>query len=99
MAKAIHPMSVVVRPLITEKATRLSGENKYAFEVRREANKVQVKEAVEKAFNVRVASVNVMIMKGKSRRVRGNRLMHRPDWKKAVVTLAAGDKLELFEGI
>ena len=99
MAKAIHPYEVIVRPLITEKATRLSGENKYAFEVRREANKVQVKAAVEKAFNVRVESVNVMVMKGKARRVRGNRIMHRPDWKKAVVTLAHGDKLELFEGI
>ena len=99
MAKAPHPLDVILRPLITEKATRLNGENKYAFEVRRQVNKVQVKEAVQKAFNVRVASVNVMIMKGKPRRVRGGRIKHRPDWKKAVVTLAEGDKLELFEGI
>ena len=99
MAKAPHPLDVILRPLITEKATRLNGENKYAFEVRRQVNKVQVKEAVQKAFNVRVASVNVMIMKGKPRRVRGGRIKHRPDWKKAVVTLVEGDKLELFEGI
>ncbi|SRR3990172_1285702 len=99
MPKAVHPMDVIVRPLITEKATRLSGENKYAFAVRREANKVQVKEAVQQAFNVRVEAVNIMNMKGKPRRTRTGRVMHRPDWKKAVVTLVPGDKLELFEGI
>ena len=99
MPKAPHPLDVIRRPLITEKATRLGGENKYAFEVRRHANKVQIKEAVEKAFEVRVEAVNVMIMKGKPRRTRGGRIKHRSDWKKAVVTLAEGDKLELFEGV
>lgn len=99
MPKQLHPLAVVVRPLITEKATRLGGENKYAFEVQRQANKIQIKEAVEKGFEVKVVSVNVMIMKGKRHRVRGNRIKHRPDWKKAVVTLAEGDKLELFEGV
>lgn len=99
MAEALHPMDVIVRPLITEKATRLGGENKYAFEVRRQANKVQIKAAVEKAFDVRVAAVNVMIIKGKPRRTRSGRITHRADWKKAVVTLGEGDKLELFEGI
>jgi large subunit ribosomal protein L23 len=92
-------MDVILRPMITEKATRLSGENKYAFEVRPHANKAQIKEAVEKYFNVKVKSVNVMNMKGKPQRVRGNRIKHRPDWKKAVVTLAPGDKIELFEGV
>ncbi len=99
MAKAIHPMDVVRRPLITEKGTRLSGENKYAFEVSRVANKQQIKEAVEKAFNVKVAAVNVMNMKGKPRRARRGGIVNRPDWKKAVVTLAPDDKIELFEGI
>ena len=99
MPKPLPPLDVVVRPLITEKATRLVGENKYAFEVRRHANKVQIKEAVEKGFDVHVESVNVMIMKGKPRRTRSGRVKHRSDWKKAVVTLAPGDKLELFEGI
>ena len=99
MAKAIHPLDVIVRPLITEKATRLGGENKYAFEVRSQVNKAQIKEAVAKAFDVRVEAVNVMTMKGKPRRARGGRIKHRPDWKKAVVTLAEGDKLELFEGV
>ncbi len=97
--KALNPLSVLVRPLITEKATRLHGENKYAFEVQAHSNKAQVKEAVEKGFNVKVTAVNVMKMKGKPYRVRGNRIKHKGDWKKAVVTLAPDDKLELFEGM
>lgn len=99
MPKALHPLDVLVRPLITEKATRLGGENKYAFEVQRHANKTLVKEAVEKGFDVKVTAVNIINMKGKPRRVRGNRIRHRQDWKKAVVTLAEGYKLELFEGV
>lgn len=99
MAKALHPLNVVLRPMITEKATRLGAEHKYMFEVRRQANKVQIKEAIEKGFEVKVVAVNVMTMKGKPHKVRGNRIKHRPNWKKAVVTLAPGDKLELFEGI
>jgi len=99
MPKAPHPLDVVLRPLITEKATRLAGESKYAFEVRVHANNVQIKGAVEKGFNVSVVSVNVMNMKGKPKRVRGNRIKHERDWKKAVVTLVPGDKIELFEGV
>ena len=99
MPKAPHPLDVVLRPLITEKATRLAGESKYAFEVRVHANKIQIKEAVEKGFNVSVVSVNVTNMKGKPKRVRGNRIKHERDWKKAVVTLVPGDKIELFEGV
>jgi len=99
MPTAPHTLDVIIRPLITEKATRLGGENKYAFAVRKHANKPQIKEAVEKSFNVKVTGVNVMVMKGKPFRVRGNRIKHQPNWKKAVVTLAAGDKLELFEGV
>ncbi|HSP55801.1 MAG TPA: 50S ribosomal protein L23 [Dehalococcoidia bacterium] len=99
MPTAPHALDVIIHPLITEKATRLGGENKYAFAVRKHANKVQIKEAVEKGFDVKVTAVNVMVMKGKPYRVRGNRVKHLPDWKKAVVTLAPGDKLELFEGV
>ena len=99
MPKALNPHSILLRPLITEKATRLHGENKYAFEVQKHANKAQVREAVEKGFDVKVTAVNVMIMKGKAYRVRGNRMKAGPDWKKAVVTLAPDDKLELFEGM
>ena len=99
MPKALHPLNIVVRPLITEKATRLGGEHQYAFEVRSGANKVQVKEAVEKTFEVHVRNVNVMNMKGKPRRSRRGAISYKPDWKKAIVTLAPGDKIELFEGV
>jgi large subunit ribosomal protein L23 len=99
MPKALNPHSILMRPLITEKATRLHGENKYAFEVQKHANKPQIKEAIEKGFDVKVTAVNVMTMKGKSHRVRGNRIKPGADWKKAVVTLAPDDKLELFEGM
>lgn len=99
MSKAIHPLEVLRRPLITEKGTRLGGENKYVFEVHRVSNKHQIKEAVEKAFSVRVVHVNVMNVKGKSRRSRGGHISHRPNWRKAVVTLTPDDKIELFEGM
>jgi large subunit ribosomal protein L23 len=99
MPKALNPHSVLMRPLITEKATRLHGENKYAFEVQKHANKPQIKEAIEKGFDVKVTAVNVMTMKGKSHRVRGNHIKPGADWKKAIVTLAPDDKLELFEGM
>ena len=99
MAKALNPLAVLVRPLITEKATRLNSENKYCFEVVRVANKMQIKEAVEKGFDVKVLNVHVMNMKGKPKRVRGNRIKRSPGWKKAVVTLHPDDKLELFEGV
>ena len=99
MANQMHPLEVVLRPMITEKATELGGVNKYMFEVRRDANKTQIKEAVQKGFDVKVEAVNVMNVRGKPRKVRGNRIKHRPDWKKAVVTLAPGDKIELFQGV
>jgi large subunit ribosomal protein L23 len=98
MPKAIHPASVLVRPLITEKSTYLAAANKYVFEVVKAANKPQIKEAVEKAFNVSVVEVNTMMVRGHERRVGRNRGMTRA-WKKAVVTLDPKDKLELFEGV
>jgi len=96
--KPIHPYEVIRQPLVTEKGTYLAAEHKYAFRVARGANKTQIKEAVEKAFDVRVTAVNVMIVKGRERRW-GRRRVLRPDWKKAIVTLAPGDKIELFEGV
>jgi len=88
---------VLRRPLITEKYTALQAYGKYAFEVAGEANKPQIKQAVEKAFNVKVTSVNVMVVSGKRRRWGMRQLPARP-WKKAIVTLKPGDKIELFEG-
>jgi large subunit ribosomal protein L23 len=98
MPKAIHPYTVLVRPLITEKGTVLSSMSKYPFEVRDDANKLQIKHAVELAFNVRVQSVNTMKMHGKLRRV-GRNTGKTKDWKKAVVTLEPGQTIELFEGV
>lgn len=98
MPSEIHPYAVLLRPIITEKSTVLTGLDKYVFEVDLRANKNQIKEAVQLAFNVRVADVNTMKMKGKPRRW-GRKVTNRPDWKKAIVTLMAGDKIELFEGV
>ncbi len=98
MPKELHPYAVLLRPIITEKTTVLTGLDKYVFEVDIRANKNQIKEAVEIAFSVRVSDVNTMKVKGKPRRF-GRKVTNRPDWKKAVVTLVAGDKIELFEGI
>ncbi len=89
---------VLRRPLITEKYTALQALGKYAFEVADRATKVQVKQAVEKAFKVEVTAVNVMQVRGKARR-RGRWQFAPHPWKKAVVTLKPGDKIELFEGV
>ena len=94
----MHLTEVLRRPLITEKNTVLQGQNKYVFEVAEGANKPLVKQAVEKAFKVRVTGVNVITVPGKTRRV-GRRQVLTPPWKKAIVTLQAGDKIEFFEGV
>ncbi|MGD0352874.1 MAG: 50S ribosomal protein L23 [Dehalococcoidia bacterium] len=94
----MHPYQVVKRPLITEKATIMKERNKYAFEVMKEANKRQIKEAVEVAFKVNVVKVTVMTVPGKMRRI-GKRQALTPTWKKAVVTLTPGEKIEFFEGV
>ncbi len=94
----MHLYEVLRRPLITEKSTVLQAQGKYAFEVAGEANKPQIKQAVEKAFKVEVTAVNVMTMPGKRRRL-GRRQLPAHPWKKAIVTLKSGDKIELFEGV
>ena len=98
MPKQLHPYGVILRPLITEKAQVLTGLGKYAFEVDRRANKMQVKEAIEATFDVTVTGVNTSVMKGKARRF-GRNVTKAPNWKKAIVTLAPGDKIDLFEGV
>ena len=94
----MHLYEVLRRPLITEKNTMLQVQGKYVFEVDAEANKPQIKQAVEKAFKVTVMAVNVMTVPGKTKRV-GRRMVLTPSHKKAIVTLKAGDKIELFEGV
>jgi large subunit ribosomal protein L23 len=90
---------IIKGPLITEKATIQKEEsNQLTFEVDRGANRVEIRQAVEKLFNVRVEKVRTMQMKGKFKRM-GRSLGKRRDWKKAVVTLAEGHKVEFFEGV
>ena len=89
---------VIKRPLITEKANILKEQkNKVAFVVDRAANKAEIKEAVERLLKVKVLKVNCSTMKGKPRRI-GRSMGKRPDWKKAVVTLRPGDRIDFFEG-
>ena len=94
----MHLYEVLRRPLVSEKSTNLQAQGKYAFEIAKEANKPQVKQAVEKAFKVKVTAVNVMTMHGKTRRV-GRRQVSTQPWKKAIVTLKPGDKIAFFEGV
>ncbi len=94
----MHLYEVLRRPLITEKNTILQAQGKYAFEIAREANKPQIKQAVEKSFKVKVLAVNVMPVPCKTRRV-GRQHVLTQSWKKAIVTLKPGDKIELFEGV
>lgn len=94
----MHLYKVLQRPLITEKNSVLQAQGKYAFKVAQEANKEQIKQAVEKAFKVTVTGVNVMTVAGKRRRMRGREVTS-PSWKKALVTLKPGDKIEIFEGV
>ena len=94
----MHLYEILRRPLVTEKGALLQANGKYAFEVAGKANKTQIKQAVEKAFKVKVTSVNVMTVHGKERRI-GRRLAQTPPWKKAIVTLQSGDSIELFEQV
>ncbi len=89
---------VLKRPLITEKMTGLQALGKYAFEVHPRANRIQVKEAVEKNFKVKVRQVNVITVRRERRRLRSGWVEGTP-WKKAIVTLQEGYKLQFFEGV
>jgi large subunit ribosomal protein L23 len=89
---------VIVSPVITEKATALSEQNKVVFKVRSDATKPQIKEAVEKLFDVKVRSVNTLVTKGKVKMFRGTR-GQRSDVKKAVVTLEAGQTIDVTTGV
>jgi large subunit ribosomal protein L23 len=103
--------TIIKRPLLTEKGTRLreSGGNavipdaeqlkqKVLFEVARDANKIEIREAVKKLFNVEVEDVRTVLVRGKLKRI-GRFAGMRPHWKKAIVTLKAGQTIQLFEGV
>ncbi len=90
---------VIKRPIITEKSTiARDEENKYFFEVDRSANKIEITKAVEKLFKVKVLNVSTMNMLGKKKRM-GKVAGKKRDWKKAIVTLAPGDRIEVYEGV
>ncbi len=94
----MHVFQTLKRPVITEKSTLLQEQNKYVFEVVPSANKAQVREAVERAFSVRVTGVNMVKNSGETRRLRNGRQLRVPARKKAIVTVAPGDTIQLFEG-
>ncbi|MGB9661598.1 MAG: 50S ribosomal protein L23 [Moorellaceae bacterium] len=92
------PQDIIIAPLITEKTTNLMAENKYTFIVARDANKTEIKQAIEKLFNVKVRKVNTLVDRGKLRRM-GRYQGRQPDRKKAIVTLMPGQKIPVFEGL
>ena len=92
----LTPHQILVRPIITEKNTFLNEVGKYCFEVALPSNKIEIKRAVEEVFSVEVVGVNIVKVPGKIRRMGRHSGMTRT-WKKAIVTLAPGQKIELFE--
>jgi large subunit ribosomal protein L23 len=95
----MNPYQILKRPLVTEKTT-LQRElaNQISFEVDRRANRIEIRRAVEDAFGVRVSAVRTQQIKGKVKR-RGRILGKRKDWKKAIVTLMPGERIDFFEGV
>jgi large subunit ribosomal protein L23 len=99
----LNAHKIIIRPIITEKNTRLNEDSKYIFEVAMETNKIEVKKAIEEIFGVNVTSVNIINVRGKlkKRRTRqGITQGYTRDWKKAIVTLSPDSKpIEIFEGV
>ncbi|MEO0004583.1 MAG: 50S ribosomal protein L23 [candidate division WOR-3 bacterium] len=92
----VEPADIILGVLVTEKSERLKGERSYTLRVRRDANKYQIRDAVERLFKVHVTDVRVMNFKGKRRRM-GMFSGYRPDWKKAVVKIKEGERIEVLE--
>ena len=99
MGKVKDPYRIIRAPLLTEKCHDLKEQyNQVAFRVLPDANKTEIKEAVERIFKAKVASVNVINIAGKKKRL-GRTVGRRSDWKKAIVTLKPGEKIEIIEGV
>jgi large subunit ribosomal protein L23 len=99
---SLHSADIILRPVISEKSMDLTRIGKYTFAVHVDANKLQIKHAVEELFKVKVLDVNVLTTKPKEKRRgtrRGRIVGYTSAWRKAVVTVAAGDKIEFFEGV
>jgi large subunit ribosomal protein L23 len=98
------PTLVIIRPLLTEKNTFVQRHNQFAFEVATEANKIEIRSAVEQLGRCQVKAVNTVVIKGKTKRARRGATVKTPDWKKAFVTLKEGEALggvlgTAFEGV
>ena len=89
---------IIIRPVVTEKSIGLMENNKYVFKVALSANKIEIKKAVEEIFKVKVVDVNTVRVKGKEKRM-GRSVGKTSDYKKAIVQLAEGDSIEIFEGL
>ena len=88
----------IIKPVVTEKSVDLMQENKYCFKIAKDANKIEIKNAIEEIFKVTVANVNTVNVHGKMKRM-GRTQGMTASWKKAVVTLREGDSIEVFEGL
>ena len=95
---AANPLDLLIRPIITEKTSAMMQVKKYTFQVPLTANKVEIRQAVEAIFGVKVVSVNTIRVMGKTKRM-GKYVGKRPDYKKAIVRLAEGNTITLFEGM
>ena len=96
----MHIYEVLKRPVVTEKSVLVaSTDNRYTFEVDMRANKMLVADAVATAFNVAVDDVHISVMPAKTRRTRKGTAIRKPKWKKAIVQLAPGNTIQLFEGV
>jgi large subunit ribosomal protein L23 len=98
VAKYSISSRALVKPLITEKATHLASENKYVFVIAKSANKIETAKAIQAVYGVKPVDVNIVNMKGK-KVTRGKIRGSRKDWKKAIVTLAKGDTIKVYEGV
>ena len=94
---SLHPNEVLLAPVVSEKSYSLIGDRKYSFKIHPDAHKTQVRQAVEDLFDVKVTRVNIVTVQSKPKR-RGMHKGIRPGWKKAVVQLAEGQTIEIFEG-
>ncbi|MGI9257021.1 MAG: 50S ribosomal protein L23 [Salinispira sp.] len=93
----MRPDEIIIQPLLTEKSNVLREQNKYSFVINPRANKIEVMQAVEKLYNVKTESCNIIRVKGKPRRVR-YAIGKTSSWKKAILTLKEGQKIAAFEG-
>ncbi|HHX39033.1 MAG TPA: 50S ribosomal protein L23 [Armatimonadetes bacterium] len=95
-----NPYTIIQSPVVTERSVSATEDGKYTFRVNPDANKIEIREAIEQIYpNVHVVKVNTVSVRGKSYRLGRVKRGKRPDWKKAIVTLRPGEKIEIFEGV